>query len=119
MDDIKHYGITFQGPNFIVHCIRPAQLSRIPVFKGQGPNQTASTQATTSDDALGKPSLIWHGCIMTRLAQSDCGERSGVKSLESWINEIHHWGLTAHAESVQRDIKIMIQNSGVDVSTLE
>ncbi|KAF4310444.1 hypothetical protein GTA08_BOTSDO12646 [Botryosphaeria dothidea] len=54
----------------------------------------------------------WRGCCMFKLLQSECESRANVRHFIDWINEIHHWGLTAHALSCEDDIKHSIQKAG-------
>ena len=50
---------------------------------------------------------------MYRLVQNDCESREGVSWFVNWINEIHHWGLTVHGPSCERDINYCIDSSSV------
>ena len=80
-ENIKVYGITFQGASFVVWCIQP------------------------------KPSEIackWADCTMTSIHHGNCTNKSSVKELTDWINEIHRWGLNVHGPSCENDIKTCI-----------
>jgi len=38
-----------------------------------------------------------------------------VRRLESWINEIHRWGLSEHAAGCQDDVKTILGHNDVEV----
>lgn len=84
--------------------------------KLQLPNRSLSTVATRLDSAPKKPSFTWHGSVMSCLIKGDCSNPRGVALLESWVNEIHRWDLTKHAQSVQRDVKAILDHSGIYAS---
>lgn len=98
-DDLRHYGITFEGPHFVVYVVTP-NLAEHPLV---------------GDNPAG---VFWRGCEMRRLAQGDCTDRHGVERLSAWINAIHQWGITNHAQSVQTDIKACLQEEGIEVSAV-
>ena len=50
------------------------------------------------------------------LYSSKCMSSYAVKQLEKWINEIHRWGLSQHGASCQRDVKIILEDIGVDMT---
>ena len=84
--NIKNYGITFQGPSFVVWCIQPK---------------------------LRESAGEWAGCTMTSLRHGRCNYKSDVKALTDWINEIHRWGLSVHGPSCENDIKICISKRSI------
>lgn len=89
-ENVKVYGITFQGASFVVWCIQPKPIA-------------------------GK----WAGCTMTSIHHGDCINKFDVKELTDWINEIHLWGLNVHGPSCENDIKICIaKNFGSRVSDI-
>ncbi|KAL1636999.1 hypothetical protein SLS58_009525 [Diplodia intermedia] len=45
----------------------------------------------------------WDGCSMTRVDDGWLGGPHSVRLLLRWINEIHLWGLTVHAQAVRED----------------
>jgi hypothetical protein len=47
----------------------------------------------------------WAGCKVIPLKSGTCGTEQGVRSLISWINEIHRWGLCEYALGCEDDIK--------------
>lgn len=95
MSTVKHYGITFTGPTYTTWLIRPA---------------------TPSSDG---PPMQWSSCKMSRLGYGNCTDAAGVGRLADWINEIHRWGLSTHAKSCQRDVKTLLNASGVETSVVE
>lgn len=86
---LRHYGITFGGPAYIVWCIRIV---------------TKNNQ--------------WVGCRMQSVCIGNCRLADGVRDLIDWINEIHFWGLTVHGPACQDDVKTCIRalNGGYRVS---
>ena len=90
IENIRVYGITFQGASFVVWCIQPK---------------------------LRETACEWAGCTMTRVHYGDCDDRNDVKELTDWINEIHRWGLSVHGPNCENDIKICVsKGSGTRVS---
>ncbi|KAL1626909.1 hypothetical protein SLS54_002447 [Diplodia seriata] len=45
----------------------------------------------------------WDGCTMTRVDDGRFSGPHSVRMLLQWINEIHLWGLTVHAQAVRED----------------
>lgn len=86
---LRHYALTFVGPEFDFWMIQVAPI---------GVNGW------------------WTGCIMTRLYGAYCTEEYGVKDLVGWINEIHRWGLSEHGPSCEGDIKTILRGGGVRTS---
>lgn len=89
---LRHYGITWTGSEFDVWCI-------VPVLT---------------------PEYEWAGCTMTEVYHGDCVNKSSVRDLIDWLNEIHCWGLTVHGPRCEKDIKIRMdaQNSGIRISDI-
>ncbi|KAK0262701.1 hypothetical protein LTR35_017697 [Friedmanniomyces endolithicus] len=122
MDDLKHYGITFEGSQFVTYVVEPmpALIPTPGVVDGHDIMvQPASLEAPSAGSAAAKPVHAWHGCEMRRLAQGDCTIPRDVERLVNWVNEIHRWGITRHAQSVQRDIKVSLADDGIDISALD
>src|SRR5436305_2832686 len=86
---LKHYGLIFTGGNYEFWCIEP----------------TLDSQGS------------WIGCRMYRLARNNCESCEGVSWFVNWVNEIHHWGLTVHGPSCERDIKYCINSTPGAVRT--
>ena len=86
---LKHYGLTFAGRNYEFWCIEP----------------TLDSQGS------------WICCRMYRLFQNGCESCEGVSWFVNWVNEIHHWGLTVHGPSCERDIKYCINSTPGAVRT--
>lgn len=121
-DGLRHYGITFEGSQFVVYVVEPTPApitSPISVHTGPIVPQFAPADTASSTSESEKPFFAWYGCKMNRLAQGDCTIPRDVQRLVSWVNEIHRWGLTVHARSVQTDIKISLADDGIDVSALD
>lgn len=76
---MRHYVLTFTGENFDVWIMR-AELK---------PDGDTS----------------WDGCRMVKLCMSACDSIDGVRKLALWLNEIHRWGLGAHATGIEEDMK--------------
>lgn len=81
--DIKHYGLTMQGPQYEIWCITPT-LS-------EGNN--------------------WAGCEMKVIGYGHCNESYDVREFIDWINEIHYWGLTVHGPGCQDDAKYILRQT--------
>jgi len=64
-------------------------------------------------------SNAWNGCSMTNIYRSMCTSTAGVRRLESWINEIHLWGLTAHAAGCEADVKKILEDNDIKVSAID
>ncbi len=79
---LRHYGIIMGGANYSIWCLTPKMEA---------------------------PDWQWAGCTMTRVKTGDCTTKAGVLTLIEWINEIHCWGLTKHARSCERDVKLIMQ----------
>jgi len=90
-DNLRHYALTFVGPEFSFWVLRPSPLG----IDGK-----------------------WSGCGMTRLCGADCMDEYGVKELVGWINEINRWGLSSHGPSCERDIKTILRGKGVRTSDI-
>lgn len=92
VEPLKHYGITFMGPQYNVWC------TRVQVTK----------------------KFQWNGCATERVCQGNCRIAHGVRDLIDWINEIHCWGLTINGPECQNDVKSSIRamesSSGIRVS---
>ena len=120
-DDLRHYGMTFEGSQFVVYTVEPKALpstSPVPTHVRQQIPQLVAAEAESSK-VLDEFSFAWHGCEMRRLAQGDCTNPRDVERLQRWVNGIHRWGITVHAQGVQQDIKIALADDGIDVSALE
>jgi len=89
---IRHYILTFVGSDYDIWVLR----------------------ARFSDD-----SNNWDGCSMVNICQSTCRSKAGVRRLESWINEIHRWGLSEHAVGCQDDVKTILGHNDVEVSLID
>lgn len=120
-EDLRHYGMTFEGSQFVVYVVRPTN----PVLDQRAPRSgkpPADRRGSSPDDRYpdqaGHECPQWHGCEMRRLAQGDCTIARDIRRLIGWINEIHRWGITAHAQSVQEDIKICLAEEGINTSAL-
>ncbi len=90
---VKHYGITFSAEEVGIWCIRP----RPPL-------------------SIHDLSHTWTGCVMERVFRSPCTQEARVQMLADWINEIHRWGMTTHADSCQRDLERYMDAMGVRTS---
>ena len=89
---MKHYILTFVGSQYDIWVLR-ARFS--------------------------KGSSTWDGCSMVNICMSACTSTLGVRKLESWINEIHRWGLSRHAAGCQADVKKILNNNEVDPSLID
>src|SRR2546423_3917666 len=89
---MKHYVLTFVGSKYDIWVIR----------------------VRFSED-----SSTWDGCSVTKISKSTCTSKAGVRRLESWINEIHRWGLSGHAAGCQADVKKILRNNDVDTSLVD
>jgi hypothetical protein len=88
---MKHYILTFVRSKYDIYVLR-ARLS--------------------------KDSSAWDGCSITNIYRSMCTSKVGVRRLESWINEIHRWGLSGHAAGCQTDVKTILGDSDVEISAI-
>ncbi|KAF2105133.1 hypothetical protein NA57DRAFT_30091 [Rhizodiscina lignyota] len=61
----------------------------------------------------------WTGCTLGRLYTSACVSSASVRALESWINEIHRWGLQKHAGDCHGDMMRILEANGTDVSMMK
>lgn len=61
----------------------------------------------------------WDGCSMTNICSSMCTSKVGVRRLESWINEIHRWGLSEHAAGCQADVKTILEDNDIEISAID
>ena len=75
--NIKHYGITMKGALFLIWCLTPVV----------------------------DHSFQWAGCNMTRISLGYCTEKDDLRTLFTWINEIHYWGVKVHGPECENDIK--------------
>lgn len=82
--DIKHFGLTFTGDWATLFVCRPMICE------------------TAGNEEVGDP---WDGCTIGLLRQLRVVIEDDVKELASWVNEIHFWGLTVHADAVEADVK--------------
>lgn len=82
---LKHYGLTFEGPEFRIWCVTP--------------------RLVVTDD---KAQVQWKGCTMTEVSGGTCHLANDVEEMINWINEIHAWGLVAHAFGVENDVKFLL-----------
>jgi hypothetical protein len=89
---MKHYILTFVGYKYDIWVMR----------------------ARFSED-----SSTWDGCSVMKISNSTCTSKVGVRRLESWINEIHRWGLSGHAAGCQADVKRILGHSDVDISLID
>jgi len=90
---MKHYVLTWVGDKYNIWVLRAS---------------------FSSED-----SSAWNGCSMTKIEYSGCSSKAGVRRLESWINEIHRWGLSVHAPGCQADAKTILEQQDVEVSLIE
>lgn len=93
-DHLRHYALTFVGAAYQLWVLRPELVA----------------------DSSG--SLEWNGCTMRLLYKSRLSAALGIMQLESWINEIHRWGLTRHAFSCRDDVKAILKAKKVRVSAV-
>lgn len=89
LTSIRHYALTFTGSMYTVWLLQPA---------------------APSSDRLPP---VWNGCHISRLTHGDCTDGHGLGRLVDWINEIHRWGLTGHADGCQADIRRIFYANGV------
>jgi hypothetical protein len=89
---MKHYILTFVGFDYEIWVLR----------------------ARFSED-----SSTWDGCSMMSICQSTCMSKLGVRRLESWINEIHRWGLSGHSAGCQADVKTILEQNDVEISAID
>jgi hypothetical protein len=89
---MKHYILTFVGSEYDIWVLR----------------------ARFSED-----SSTWDGCSMMSICQSTCTSKVGVRRLESWINEIHRWGLSGHAAGCQADVKTILEQNDIEISAID
>ncbi|KAL8899218.1 MAG: hypothetical protein Q9207_006307 [Kuettlingeria erythrocarpa] len=90
-EEIKMYGITFEGIEYAIWCVTP--------------EMTAEYE--------------WNGCSLTRIGHGNCTSGPDLRRLVGWINEIHRWGLTRHAQSCQDDIKLCLRDEDNDFEVSE
>ncbi|KIX08552.1 uncharacterized protein Z518_03208 [Rhinocladiella mackenziei CBS 650.93] len=90
--EMKHYILTFVGTQYDIWVLR----------------------ARFSED-----SSTWDGCSMVNICKSSCTSSVGVRRLESWINEIHRWGLSRHAAGCQTDAKTILNDNEIDTSMID
>jgi hypothetical protein len=64
-------------------------------------------------------SSTWDGCSMMSIWRATCLSSVGVQKLESWINEIHRWGLSGHSAGCQADVKTILEHNDVEISAIE
>jgi hypothetical protein len=64
-------------------------------------------------------SSTWDGCSMMSIWRATCLSRVGVQKLESWINEIHRWGLSGHSAGCQADVKTILEQNDVEISAID
>jgi hypothetical protein len=79
-DDIKHYGIAFNGSKAHFYLARP-QLS------------CENGQAS------------WRGCALDQLATYNAKTSTHVLRIQQWINEIHNWGMGGYSFHFMLDVK--------------
>jgi len=89
---MKHYILTFVGSDYDIWMLRAS---------------------------FSEGSSTWDGCSMKNICQSRCTSKVGMRRLESWINEIHRWGLSGHATGCQADVKRILEHNDVDISAIE
>jgi hypothetical protein len=89
---IKHYILTYVGVDYDIWVLR----------------------ARFSED-----SSAWDGCSITNICHSTCTSKAGVRRLESWINEIHRWGLSVHAAGCQADVKTILEQNDIEISAID
>ena len=89
---MKHYVLTFVGAEYGIWVLR-ARFS--------------------------EGSSAWDGCSMTNIYRSMCTSKAGVRRLESWINEIHRWGLSEHAAGCQADVKTILEDNDIEISAID
>jgi hypothetical protein len=68
---------------------------------------------------LSEDSSAWDGCSITNICCSMCTSKLGVRKLESWINEIHRWGLSVHADGCQTDVKTILGDNDIETSAID
>jgi len=88
---MKHYMMTFVGAKYTVLVLR----------------------------ARYKDLSTWDGCSIMSICKSTSITSPGVRKLEGWINEIHRWGLTAHAAGCQADAKTILQHKRIRTSAIQ
>ena len=89
---MKHYILTFVGSEYDIWVLR----------------------ARLSED-----SSSWDGCSITNIYRSMCTSKVGLRRLESWINEIHRWGLSRHAAGCQADVKTIVGANDIEISAID
>lgn len=87
--NIRHYALTFVGSIFVFWVLQPT------IHDGQ-----------------------WNGCTMTSLIKADCADVYDIEELVDWINEVHRWGLSEHGPGCERDVKAILNTSGVRTSNI-
>lgn len=120
-DDLRHCGITSEGPLFVVYVVKPNFANRalsIPAADTDSRARHLPAQdklyRTEADDV----GVKWRGREMRRLAQGDCTITRNIESLSTWINASRQWGSTTHAHGVQMDIKACLADEDIDTSAL-
>ena len=91
MGQMRHYVFTFVGSQATIWIL----------------------EANLDEDKDDDP---WNGCNMSVLWLGNCTSESVVRLLETWINEIHRWGLSQHAAGCMQDVKIILERDGLDTS---
>lgn len=91
---ILHYGLTLSADTFTFWCLQPT-IGSIDEKKHE-----------------------WKGCSMQEMASDSLARLQGVRRFAEFINEIHRWGLTKHAQSCEDDIKIIVRSQDTDTSEL-
>ena len=88
---MKHYVMTFVGAHYDILLLR----------------------------ARFKDFSTWDGCSVMSICESTCTAVTGVRRLESWINEIHRWGLSVHSAACQADAKMILRQKSVRTSAIK
>ncbi|KAF1957616.1 hypothetical protein CC80DRAFT_48061 [Byssothecium circinans] len=80
--EIRHYGITFAGPEYKIWVLKP-------------------TVNYSNGD--------WQGCTISILSAGDLvRDIVAVDDLVNWTNEIHRWGLLIHGAECHKDARIRL-----------
>jgi hypothetical protein len=80
-EDLKHYGIAFNG-------------SKAHFFVAQPRLNLESPSGAT-----------WRGCRLTHFTTFDANNWQHVISIQHWLNEIHNWGLGEFSSYLMLDVK--------------
>ena len=94
-DSIRHYGLTLSSDVFVFWILTP------------------KVDEETQD---------WNGCLMERLTDGHLGNVVGVQGIRNfaaYINEIHQWGLTEHAQGCEYDIKNVLRSKRIRTSDVD